>query len=249
MTAPDLLKGKTALVTGATSGIGEALSRRLAGRGAHVILLAPDPARVARLADELGASATALPLDLRDHAAVDAVASRIPPAVRAIDVLVNCAGHDMGGDVRFHELDPSALDGIMAVNVLGLMRLTRAILPAMVERGRGDIVNVGSITSRQRSRHLAAYASSKHAVHGFSQSLRADYADTDLRIIEILPGAVKTNFASRRLGGDDARAAAFYERFPVTLSPDDVASAILYALEQPLNVTVSELVVVPTRER
>lgn len=240
---------RTALVTGASSGIGRALSRMLAARGCKVILVASNPTALARVQNEICGETMALALDLTDGRAVDRVLERVQPGFEAIDVLVNCAGQDLGGGCRFDKADITAVESVVALNLLGLMRLTRMILPGMLDRGRGDIVNLGSVVSQQRSRHLAAYASTKHGVHGFSESLREDYADTDLRIIEILPGPVRTNFARRRWRGDETKANEFYDTFPATLTPEDVAACIVWALEQPPQVTISEITINPTRER
>ncbi|MDX1541973.1 MAG: SDR family NAD(P)-dependent oxidoreductase, partial [Geminicoccaceae bacterium] len=154
---------------------------------------------------------------------------------------------DVGGRKRLEEGEADAWASIVETNVTGLIRMTRAVIPGMLERGRGQIVNVGSIAGLRAYKGGNVYNATKFAVRGFSDALRIDYADTPLRIIEILPGLVRTGFASARSGGDEAAARAFYESFPGWLEPEDVARTILYALEQPPHVTIAQLVVVPTR--
>jgi NADP-dependent 3-hydroxy acid dehydrogenase YdfG len=248
MTGQREWSSRLAVVTGATSGIGNAVARMIVERGGRVVLSAPPSAELAERARELGPRAAALPLELADGAAVDRAAQDLPPGFDRPDILVNCAGHDAGGGKPFAEAAPSDVESVILVNLLGLMRLTRALLPGMLERGPADVVNIGSVTSRQRSRNLAAYAASKHGVRGFCQSLREDYAHTDLRVTEIVPGPVRSRFAHNRLR-DDTAADAFYDTFPATLTPAEIAETILWTLEQPPHVMIAELVVVPTRER
>jgi 3-hydroxy acid dehydrogenase/malonic semialdehyde reductase len=240
---------RIALVTGASSGIGAALAEQLIGRGCRVICAALDAQVLERRCSALGERAHALAIDLAETAQIDGALARIPEPFQAIDILVNCAGHDLGGNGRYEIAAPDDIANVLAVNLAGLMRLTRIVLPGMLARGRGDIVNIGSVVSRVRNRHLAAYTASKHGVHGFTEGLRGDYADTDLRIIEIQPGAVRTNFAKSRWRGDAAKAAAFYDAFPGVLAPEQVAESIIWALERPPGVTIGEILILPTRER
>jgi 3-hydroxy acid dehydrogenase/malonic semialdehyde reductase len=240
---------RIALVTGASSGIGAALAEALTGRGCRVICAALDAQMLDRRCAALGDRAHAMVIDLAEPAQIDGALSRLPESCQVIDLLVNFAGHDLGGNGRYETAAPDDIASVLAVNLAGLMRLTRIVLPGMLARGRGDIVNIGSVVSRVRNRHLAAYTASKHGVHGFTEGLRSDYADTDLRIIEILPGAVRTNFARSRWRGDAAKAAAFYDAFPGCLTPEQVADSIVWALERPPGVTIGEILILPTRER
>lgn len=238
------LSGKTALITGAGSGIGRAAALALAAQGGRVILCgrrAEPLAAVTR--DAAPAEALAHVLDVTDSAAVDALPDSLPEAWREIDILINNAGHEVGGRRRFDEGSADEWAAILETNVLGLFRVSRAIIPGMVERGLGHVVNIGSVSGLRPNATRAAYAASKHAVHGFSESLRMDYAGTGVRVTEIMPGIVRTDFAEARWGNAE-KVQAFYDRFPDAMEPDDVAAAIVYALSQPPRVNVAQVVLV-----
>jgi len=243
--AEDVLGGGTvALVTGAGSGIGEATARRLAEAGAAVICAGRRLDRVEAVAGAIGGHAVVL--DVSDPASVESLGERLPERLRAIDVLVNNAGHDAGGRRRFDEGEADEWARIVETNVTGLIRVTRAIIPGMVERDRGHVVNIGSVSGFVPYKTGTIYAASKHAVHGFSESLRMDFAGTGVRVTEILPGLVRTGFALARTG-DAAAAKRFYDDYGTCLEPDDVARAVVYALQQPPHVVVSQLVVMPNQ--
>lgn len=246
MDAPPLA-GKSAIVSGASSGVGKALALRLVAAGCGVVALGRRSAAPPEYTGLAAVRYMAIDLGAPDVAAT--LRSAIPEALAAVDILVNCAGHDHGGGKLFGSHAVESWQDTLRVNLHATMGLTSACLPAMVARDRGDIVLIGSITSRRAARGLAAYAASKHAVHGFAEALRVDYRDTGLRVIEIIPGVIRTGFAGGRFGGDDARAAEFYRNFTECLDADDVARAALYALGQPAHVSVTEMVVMPTRER
>jgi len=239
--------GSIALVTGASSGIGEATALRLAEAGCRVILAARRRERLEALAARLGDAGLAIALDVTDAAAIDALPDSLPESWRAIDILVNNAGHDVGGRRRFHEAGADTWAHAIETNVIGLMRVTRRLIEGMLERDHGHIVNIGSIAGYRPYATGTAYAASKFAVHGFSQCLRLDYANTGVRVTEILPGMVRTGFAEARWG-DREQAARFYDEFGTCLEADDVARAVLYALAQPSHVVVAELVVVPVSQ-
>jgi NADP-dependent 3-hydroxy acid dehydrogenase YdfG len=170
----------------------------------------------------------------------------LPPAFREIDLLVNNAGHDIGGRTRFDEGPADDWTNVIETNVSGLIRVTRAVLPGMIARGRGDVVNIGSVNALRVIPEMAAYSASKAAVHAFSDGLRADLANTPIRIIEILPGLTRTDIVVRRFRGDQARARAYYESFGVELQPEDIAASVLFAVRQPPHVTIAQLVVIPS---
>jgi 3-hydroxy acid dehydrogenase / malonic semialdehyde reductase len=245
--APTALKDRVALVTGGTSGIGQAIAARLLEEGASVAVVGRRHDRLAAFEREWRDKVRCLPVDLSEPDAASRIAAGLSGRFTDVDILVNNAGHDSGGNVAFHEADAAKWESVVQVNLLGLMRLTRALLPGMVRRGRGDVVNITSITTRRIAAGLAAYAATKHAVHGFTQTLRAEYGPQGIRVIEIVPGVVRTEFAATRWAGDEARAEAFYQTFPAYLGADDVAGAVLYALRQPAGVTVAELMLLPTR--
>lgn len=235
-----------ALVTGASSGIGEATAEALVAAGYGVVATARRQDRLAALAARLGSACHAAPLDVTDDRSVAAVLAGLPPSFRTIDILVNNAGHDVGGRRRFDRGKLAEWESIIDTNVKGLVRVTMAIVPQMLERRHGHIVNIGSVAGSSGYAGIAVYAASKFAVRGFSESLRKDCRGTGLRVTEIIPGLVRTEFARTRWKGDAAKADAFYAAGKGTLAPADIARAIVFAVEQPAAVTIAQIVAVPT---
>ena len=213
------LDGKIALVTGASAGIGEQTARTLADAGARVICAARRLPHLESLAAELGDAAIALELDVTDEDSVAKLLDRLPRDWRAATI---------------------------ETNVFGLMRVTRTVLDSMVERNTGHIVNIGSVAGIQAYKACAAYAASKHAVHGLSETLRLDYGATGIKVSEVLPGMVETEFAATRFG-DEKRGEAYYREFGVCLTPQDIARSVRFVLEQPSDVVIAQIVVVPTQ--
>ena len=242
---PTFRPGAIALVSGASSGIGEGLAHALAERGLSVIATARKRERLAKLKARHGKAILPLALDVSDAAAAAGLMKALPAEWRAIDILVNNAGSDVGGRRRFDEGAVADWASTVATNVIGLMRVTHALLPGMLKRGRGHIVNLGSIAGLRPMAASAAYNTSKAAVHMFSDSLRAELKGTPLRVSEIMPGTVRTGFAEARWRGDKAEAKRFYASFEALLSVDDVVRAILFALEQPPRVVVAQLLLLP----
>jgi NADP-dependent 3-hydroxy acid dehydrogenase YdfG len=247
-TTSEFPAGATALVTGASSGIGEAIAARLADGDCRVVCAGRRLDALEALCERLGSSAYPLALDVTDPESVESITSRLPGEWREIDILVNNAGHDEGGRRRFDEGTADQWARIIETNVTGLIRTTHALIPGMIARDRGHVVNIGSIAGLSPYATGTIYSGSKHAVHGFSESLRLDFAGTGVRVTEIMPGLVRTNFALNRWG-DKTRADAFYDDFGTCLDPDDVARTVLFALEQPSHVVISQLVVVPSAQR
>lgn len=241
------LAGRVALVTGATGGFGRAIADLLLAQGARVVAVGRRAERLSDLATRGGARVLPIVADLGAPGAAETIAAALVPPFRDVDILINNAGHDRGGNVAFHQSDPAAWDSVIEVNLLAAMRLTRLVLPGMVARGRGDIINLSSITARRTAAKLTAYSASKHAVHGFTETLRAECGPLGIRVVEIIPGAARTEFAAARFDGDAARAKAYYEGFADFIEAQDVANAVLYALQQPPGVTVAELMLLPTR--
>jgi len=241
-------RGAVALVTGAGAGLGKAAAIRLAGRGCKVICAGRRQEPLQALAREIGDGAIAFKLDVTDAGDCASLIDRLPESHRQIDILVNNAGHDVGGRKRFDEGRIEDFAATAETNVVGLMRAAYAVLPQMVERGLGDIVNLGSVAALRPYPMNNVYAATKAFVHSFSEGLRYDYRETDIRIIEIMPGITRTEFAATRFGGDRNKGDTYYRRFPAVMEPDDIARAILYALDQPRSVTVAQMLVVPTRE-
>ncbi len=240
--------GAVALVTGAGGGIGARVAARIAEIGCRVICAGRRLDRVEAVAQGLNGRGMALALDVTDPASVESLLSRLPGDWRQVEILVNNAGHDAGGRRPFHQGSAEQWADIIDTNVTGLVRVTRALIEGMRDRNRGHVVNIGSIAGTRPYATGALYSASKHAVHGFSESLRLDYVDTGIRVTEIMPGMVKTDFAFHR-SGDPAQAERFYQDFGTCLDPDDVARSVAFALQQPDHVVISELVVVPISQK
>jgi 3-hydroxy acid dehydrogenase/malonic semialdehyde reductase len=233
-----------ALVTGASSGIGEAICRLLVQHNFRVVGVARNIERLQALADELGESFCAQSLDVTDAVAVKNLIAELPDGFKEIDTLINNAGHDVGGRRAFDEGAAEQWCDIVETNVQGMIRVTHALVKGMLSQGRGHIVNMGSIAGLKPYATGAAYVASKYAVHGLSDSLRLDYVGKGIRVTEIMPGLVRTGFAEQRLGDAD-KATDFYDSFEQSLSPEDVAETVLFALQQPKHVEIAQLVVLP----
>jgi NADP-dependent 3-hydroxy acid dehydrogenase YdfG len=247
--SPVLKPGVVALVVGAGSGIGEAIAVSLAGRGCRVICAGRRVERLDGLAGRLGAGAYPLRLDVTDPESTASVVERLPEDLRQIDILVNSAGHDIGGRRRFDLGQAQEWADIVDTNVNGVIRVCHAVIPQMLARGVGHVVNIGSNSGLQGYAGGTAYVASKFAARGFSDALRLDYQDTDLRITEIQPGMTRTEFARMRFHGDKDRGDRYYDDAAQCLAADDVARAVVYALEQPAHVTIARLLLLPTREQ
>ncbi|WP_448641237.1 SDR family oxidoreductase [Geodermatophilus sp. URMC 63] len=230
--------GRTAVVTGATSGIGAATATRLAAEGFDVVLGARRMDRLTELAGTIGARA--LPLDVTDAASVDAFVAELP----RVDVLVNNAGGAFDANpVARADLDSWART--FEVNVLGTVRLTKALLPALIASGAGDVLFVGSTAGLVSYEGGASYTAAKHGVHTLAETLRLEVFDQPVRVIEIAPGMVRTEeFAVNRVG-DQELADAVYRGVREPLVADDVADCIAWALTRPHHVNVDLLVVRP----
>ena len=240
--------GAVALVTGAGGGIGARIAARLAEIGCRVVCAGRRLDRVEAVAAGLDGRGVAVTLDVTDADSVDGLLERLPRDWRQVEILVNNAGHDAGGRRPFDEGAPEQWADIIETNVTGLVRVTRALIAGMRDRDRGHIVNIGSIAGTRPYAGGTLYAASKHAVHGFSEALRLDYVDSGIRVTEIMPGMVKTDFAFHRTG-DAEEARRFYEGFGTCLDADDVARTVVFAVQQPAHVVVSQLVVVPISQR
>lgn len=248
MTAFDLTD-KIVLVAGASSGIGRATAVSMAGLGARVIVAGRSIDRLTALSDELGDRCIALDLDVTDGASTETLLERLPAEWRAIHGLVVCAGHDIGGRAAFHTASADDWASTIDTNVTGTIRVCRAVIDGMLEREAGHIVTLGSVSGFKTYEGGSIYAASKFAIRAFTDSLCLDYRDTDLRVTEILPGMVKTEFAMRRFHGDTDKAEAFYDTRPANLTPEAVAGTIVWAMQQPAEVNISSIVVQPTRNK
>jgi 3-hydroxy acid dehydrogenase / malonic semialdehyde reductase len=243
------LAGKTAVITGGSSGIGAATARAFAERGARVILGARRKDRLeteCRKIAACGAEADALVLDVADAGSCEAFVGEVLRRHPSIDILVNSAGLARGfGPV----VDSSERDWreMIEANVVGLMRMTRAFLPAMLARRRGDIVHVGSIAGLEPYAKGAAYCASKAAVEAFVQALRLELVGTGIRQLVVEPGMVETEFSVVRFHGDKLRADAVYQGL-TPLSGEDVADCIAFAVTRPAHVCIHTLLVTPTAQ-
>ncbi|MBP0494016.1 bifunctional NADP-dependent 3-hydroxy acid dehydrogenase/3-hydroxypropionate dehydrogenase YdfG [Roseomonas indoligenes] len=236
------------LVTGATAGFGLAIARRFAGDGARIIAAGRRAERLEALRDELGAE-TVLPLalDVRERTAVERAIAGLPTEWSAVDVLVNNAGLALGLQPA-QKADLDDWDAMVDTNVKGLMYLTHAVLPGMVERGRGHIVNIGSTAGEWPYPGGNVYGATKAFVRHFSLNLRADLFGTPVRVTDIEPGLVGgTEFSNVRFHGDDSKAAAVYQGAEA-LTPEDIADAVHWVASRPARVNINTLQVMPVAQ-
>jgi 3-hydroxy acid dehydrogenase/malonic semialdehyde reductase len=242
---PQALAQKIAFITGASSGIGLATARAFAAQGARLLVAARRGDRLeAERATLTGAAGVhILELDVTDHAAVERAVATLPQEWQAIDILVNNAGLSRGLD-KLHEGKREDWEQMIDTNVKGLLYVTRAVVPGMVTRGRGHIVNLGSTAGHMTYPNGAVYCATKAAEHSITEGLREDLLGTPLRVTTIDPGMVQTEFSEVRFHGDKGRAAKVYEGI-TPLTSDDVADAILYAVTRPAHVNISEVLLTP----
>ncbi|MGI9405882.1 MAG: SDR family oxidoreductase [Hyphomicrobiaceae bacterium] len=239
------LSERTVFITGATSGIGLAIAEACLERGARVVLTGRRMDQVADLCARHGECAHGMALDVNDADAVASVPTSLPETFQDVDTLILSAGHDTGGRKRFDECDADEMASIIETNVNGLLRVTRAFIGAMRKRDGAHVIMIGSNAGLRVAPNFSTYTASKHAVHALSDSLRLDYAGEPIRITEICPGLVKTDFARTRLHGNTEGGEAYYEDAPQYLVPGDVAGAVIYALEAPAHVNISQIVIEP----
>ena len=244
------LNGKIVFVTGASSGIGAATALAFAPLGVRLLLAARRAGKLAEVASramERGAAAVhSIDLDVRDYRAVQGAIDELPPEWAEIDILVNNAGLSRGLD-KLYMGRIEDWEEMIDTNVKGLLYVTRAVVPGMVERGRGHIVNLGSTAGRMTYPNGAVYCATKAAERSINEGLREDLLGTPLRVTTVDPGMVETEFSEVRFRGDKDRAARVYENI-TPLTPDDVADAILYAVTRPAHVNISEVLLTPVAQ-
>lgn len=231
---------RTAVITGASAGIGEATARALASAGFHVVLGARRLERLRPLAEEL--SGTAHPLDVTDAESVASFADRIP----GCHVLVNNAGGAKGLD-RIADADEEHWRWMWQTNVLGTLRVTKALLPKLLASGDGHIITITSIAGHEVYDGGAGYTSAKHAQSALHRTLRSEHLGDPLRLTEIIPGMVETDFSVNRFGGDTERAAKVYEGL-TPLTAEDVADVVAFAATRPPHVNLDQIVLKPTAQ-
>ncbi|ALA25433.1 short-chain dehydrogenase [Piscirickettsia salmonis] len=239
------LTNKIILITGASSGIGQACAEQFAAQGAKLILTARRFDRLNDLATTLhhkyGTKTLPLELDVRDKQHVNHTIKSLPTEWQSIDILINNAG--LGGTTELMQhADTDIWDTIIDTNVKGLLYVTKATLTSMVERNTGHIINIGSIAGHDYYKGGNVYSASKHAVKALTRSLRIDLAGHNIRISEIDPGAVHTEFSEKRW--DKARSDQFYAGFE-PLMGEDIADTVIYCATRPAHVNISEIMVYP----
>ena len=235
----------TLFVTGATAGFGRAIARRFVAEGHRVIGTGRRGDRLAALQDELGAAFLPIHMDITDLPSVDALPQTLPVAWRDIDVLVNNAGLALGTEPA-HLADLADWDRMVNTNISGLIHTTRALLPAMVARGNGTIINIGSTAGRYAYPGGHVYCASKAFVEQFSLCLRADLVGSGIRVTDLLPGMVGgTEFSHVRFHGDASKAAAVYQNAQ-PLNEDDITEAVHWVIHLPAHVNVNSLEIMPT---
>lgn len=245
------LKGKIVFISGASSGIGKACAEAFAKSGAKLILCARNIDKLAELSAELkkqhGADCINVKLDVSDRTAVNAAIDALPEEWKKIDILINNAGGALGLE-KLQQGNPDDWDAMIDTNIKGLLYMSRKIVPLMLQyRLNGHVVNIGSVAGIHAYPDGAVYCATKAAVHTISDGLRMDVVDTPIRVTNIQPGMVLTNFSTVRFHGDEAKAANVYAGIK-PLDPEDIADVILYATSAPAHVQICEVTITPTHQ-
>ena len=244
------MKGKIVFITGASAGIGAATALAFAAEGARLLLAARRVSKLAEVASEAlnrGAEAVhSIELDVRHHRAVQSAIDELPPEWAQIDVLVNNAGLSRGLD-KLYMGKIEDWDEMIDTNVKGLLYVTRAVVPGMVVRGRGHVVNLGSTAGELAYPNGAVYCGTKGAVKLINDGLRQDVLGTPVRVTSVDPGMVETDFSLVRFRGDQERAAKVYKGVK-PLTPEDVAEAIVWVASRPEHVNISRVSMTPVQQ-
>lgn len=242
------LRERWALVTGATSGFGLATAQALAAEGCHVAITGRREDRLRATAAEIakahGVETVPLRFDVRDLAQVRSALEGAPGLLGKLDILVNNAGLALALD-PLQSGDTADWDQMIDTNVKGLLYVSRTVLPGMVERGRGHVVNVGSVAGHQTYAGGAVYSATKYAVRAITDALRYDVLGKGIRVSNVEPGLAETEFSEVRFKGDRTRAKTVYEGIH-PLTPEDVADAVVWCLTRPAHVNVQSMLLLPT---
>ncbi|MEM8599264.1 MAG: SDR family NAD(P)-dependent oxidoreductase [Bacteroidota bacterium] len=240
----------TVFITGASVGIGAACAEAFARRGARLVLCARGLERLRTIADHLrddhGVPVHAFALDVRDAEAVSAAVASLPEAFARIDVLVNNAGLSRALDPAYAN-EVRHIDDMVDTNVKGLLYVTRAVVPGMLERGCGHIVNIGSTAGHEVYRGGTVYCATKHAVGAITRGLKMDLHGTPIRVSTVDPGLTETDFSLVRFEGDAARADAVYAT-TTPLQAEDIADAVVYVATRPAHVNIAEVILTPVAQ-
>ena len=240
---------KIVLITGATSGIGQACARRFAQNGYNVIITARRADRLEAIRHDLeryGAKVMTLVFDVRDAAAATAAVTSLTDEWKQIDILVNNAGLALGLDKEY-EGNPEDWETMIDTNIKGLLTMTRLVVPAMVERNEGHVINIGSVAGDAAYAGGNVYCATKAAVKAITDGLRIDLAHTAVRVTNVKPGLVETNFSNVRFHGDTERADNVYKGI-IPLTGDDIADVVYYAASAPKHVQIAEVLVLATHQ-
>ena len=240
---------KTVLITGATSGIGLACARKFAQNGDRLILTGRNEQRLAEIRNQLAGQGTqvlTLAFDVRDRQKAKQLVDRLPHDWQQIDVLVNNAGLALGQEPEY-EVSPDDWETMIDTNVKGLLTMTRLIVPGMVQRNSGHVINIGSVAGDAAYAGGNVYCATKAAVKALSDGLRIDLVNTAVRVTNLKPGLVETNFSNVRFRGDTERAARLYTGIK-PLTGDDIADVALYAANAPAHVQIAEVLILATHQ-
>lgn len=239
-----------AFITGASSGIGEACARKFAASGYTLLLNARNTTKLQALQQELqttyGIEVITLPFDVRDRKAAEAALHQLPAEYQAIDVLVNNAGLALGIDKEYEGTEEN-YDTMIETNITALLMITRLVVPGMVNRGRGHIINIGSVAGDAAYPGGSVYCATKAAVKVLSDGLRMDLVHTPLRVTNVKPGLVETNFSVTRFAGDKERANNVYKGIK-PLTGEDIAEVVYFAASAPAHVQIAEVLVLATHQ-
>lgn len=239
-----MLKDKIVFISGASAGIGEACARSFACTRSKLVLLARRLDRLEQIASELAVPVHCIQADIRDREEVKAAVAALPESFRAIDILVNNAGLSRGLS-PLQSGEESDWDEMIDTNIKGVLNLTRAVLPAMIERGNGMVINIGSIAGRQVYPKGNVYCATKHAVRALSESMQMDLLGTGVRVTNVDPGMVETEFSVVRYHGDTQRAAQTYTGMQ-PLKAEDVAETVVFCATRPAHVSVHDILLMPS---
>lgn len=237
---------KTVLITGATSGIGLACARKFAENGDKLILTGRNEHRLTEIKKELDTEVITLAFDVRDREKAKKYLNELPEPWQDIDVLVNNAGLALGLEPEY-EGNLDDWETMIDTNIKGLLTMTRLIVPGMVKRNSGHIINIGSVAGDAAYAGGNVYCATKAAVKALTDGLRIDVADTAIRVTNLKPGLVETNFSNIRFHGDHERAAKLYQGIK-PLTGDDIADVAVYAANAPAHVQIAEVLILATHQ-